>query len=193
VIRITDEPIASMDGAEEVPAGEIGELIVRGPQVSPQYVTRTEANPAAKIADGNGFWHRMGDVGYLDDRDRFWYCGRKSDRLLWFDSILYPVQVEAIFNTCERVKQSAIVYCGAGPVLVVELNADDPAANSEPPASDLIRELKEIKDSHAILKEIDHLFVCPQLPVDVRHNAKIDRQALSKWALNQFTRRMARS
>jgi acyl-CoA synthetase (AMP-forming)/AMP-acid ligase II len=175
-----------------VPAGQIGELIVRGPQVSPQYVTRTEANVAAKIADGNGFWHRMGDVGYLDDRSRFWYCGRKSDRLLWIDSILYPVQCEAIFNTCKRVKQSAIVYCGARPVLVVELNRDDPAWNSEPPAADLIQAMRAIKDKYTILKEIDHLFVCPQMPVDVRHNAKINREALSKWTVLQFKHRMGK-
>ena len=43
VIRITDEPIATIDDAEELPAGEIGELIVRGPQVSPMYVTRLTA------------------------------------------------------------------------------------------------------------------------------------------------------
>ena len=35
MIRITDEPIATIDDAEELPTGEIGELIVRGPQVSP--------------------------------------------------------------------------------------------------------------------------------------------------------------
>ena len=45
--------------------GEIGELIVRGPVVTTEYVTRTEANALHKIHDGETFWHRMGDVGYL--------------------------------------------------------------------------------------------------------------------------------
>ena len=66
--------------------GEIGELIVRGPVVTMEYVARPEANANAKIRDRNessngdpdyrGFWHRMGDVGYLDEHDRFWFCGR---------------------------------------------------------------------------------------------------------------------
>ena len=56
VIRITDEPIATIDDAEELPPGEIGELIVRGPQVSPRYVTRTECNagsPRSPIGAGS--------------------------------------------------------------------------------------------------------------------------------------------
>lgn len=66
VIRITDGPIATFTDAEELPAGEIGELIVRGPVVTTEYVTRTEANALHKIRDGATFWHRMGDVGYLE-------------------------------------------------------------------------------------------------------------------------------
>src|SRR5262249_38255707 len=75
IIRITDEPIATIDEAVEMQRGEIGELIVHGPQVSPEYITRVEANALSKITDGDRFWHRTGDVGYFDDRGRFWYCG----------------------------------------------------------------------------------------------------------------------
>ena len=76
VVRIVDGPIRSIDEAEELPSGEIGELIVRGPQVTQEYVTRRESNALAKIADGSEFWHRMGDSGYLDASGRFWFCGR---------------------------------------------------------------------------------------------------------------------
>ena len=116
VIRITDEPIATIDEAEELPTGEIGELIVRGPQVSPKYVTRQEANSLAKIggalstqysvrcadtatAAAIAPWHRTGDVGYFDDTGRFWYCGRKSQRVETAAGPLYTECVEAIFNT----------------------------------------------------------------------------------------------
>ncbi len=73
VIRIIDGPINAIEATEELPPGEIGELIVRGPVVTTEYVTRREANALAKIrdaatADGPAetFWHRMGDCGYLD-------------------------------------------------------------------------------------------------------------------------------
>ena len=43
------------------------------------YHARPEATALAKIAGPDGtVWHRMGDVGYLDDRGRLWFCGRKS-------------------------------------------------------------------------------------------------------------------
>src|SRR5262245_13408264 len=77
VIRITDGPIATLAEAEELPPGEIGELIVRGPVVTTEYITRTDCNPLHKIRDGNSFWHRMGDVGWLEANGRFWFCGRK--------------------------------------------------------------------------------------------------------------------
>src|SRR5207253_4377014 len=52
IIRITDEPIATLADAEELPPGEIGELIVRGSVVTTEYVTRTQANALHKIRDG---------------------------------------------------------------------------------------------------------------------------------------------
>ena len=81
VIEISDDPISEIAEAKELRQGEIGELIVRGPVVTTEYVTQTEANAFHKITDGDSFWHRMGDVGYLDEQDRFWFCGRKSHRV----------------------------------------------------------------------------------------------------------------
>ena len=109
VIRIVDGPIRSLAESEDLSPGEIGELIVQGPQVTAKYVTRTEANALAKIADGDGFWHRMGDSGYLDDADRFWFCGRVAHRVLTAEGPLYPVRCEAIFN-----QHPAIRRIGAG-------------------------------------------------------------------------------
>jgi len=96
VVRITDEPIATIDQTEELPQGEIGELIVRGPQVSRRYLPDESAasdaadhNALAKIADGARVWHRLGDVGYFDAEQRFWYCGRKSHRVVTADGTLF--------------------------------------------------------------------------------------------------------
>jgi acyl-CoA synthetase (AMP-forming)/AMP-acid ligase II len=142
VIRIVDGPIASINDVEELPAGEIGELIVRGPQVTRCYVTRMEANATAKIADKTSFspgtcagqnddmpgatgclpasadnatpiWHRMGDSGYFDQEGRFWFCGRVAHRVLSADGPLYPIRCEAIFNQHPDIFRSALV--GIGP------------------------------------------------------------------------------
>ena len=82
VIRIVDGPISSFEDVEELPPGEIGELIVAGPQVTRCYVTCTEANKTGKIYNGSVVWHRMGDSGYFDAEGRFWFCGRVAHRVL---------------------------------------------------------------------------------------------------------------
>jgi acyl-CoA synthetase (AMP-forming)/AMP-acid ligase II len=125
VIRIVDGPIREMQQAEELPTGEIGELIVRGPVVTRRYVTRIEANALGKIPDGQDIWHRMGDAGYLDRQERFWFCGRLAHRVLTADGPMYTIPCEAIFNQHADVERSALVGVGpAGqqrPVIVLEL------------------------------------------------------------------------
>jgi acyl-CoA synthetase (AMP-forming)/AMP-acid ligase II len=182
IIRITDEPIATIDEAEKLPPGEIGELVVRGPQASPQYVTHTKTNAAAKIVDGESIWHRMGDVGYFDDQERFWYCGRKSQRVETGNSTLFTECVEAIFNKHPAVRRSALVGVGPRgrqmPVLIVE---PDPHAGHDWQA-----ELMGLAHAHPHARTIRHVLAHPGLPVDVRHNAKINREQLAAWAAKQL-------
>ncbi len=202
VIRITDEPIATIEDANELPAGEIGELVVRGPQVSPAYITRVECNRQAKIAElrAGSFpppvgaedgparhesllrtltWHRTGDVGYLDEHCRFWYCGRKSQRVVTAAGPLYTECVEAIFNAQPGVRRSALVGVGPRdnrtPVLVVEREAAAGARGWQ-------KELLAIAHSNPAMRGIREVLVYPSLPVDVRHNAKINRELLAAWA-----------
>jgi olefin beta-lactone synthetase len=183
VIRITDEPIATIEDAEELPAGEIGELVVRGPQASPRYVTRTEVNALAKIGDrrpdgGAHPWHRMGDVGYLDDVGRFWYCGRKSHRVETDVAVLFTECIEAVANTHPDVSRSALVGARKNgqvvPVLILELNKP---CTSDNPNLDVLR----LASSHSNMSLIKRVVYHPNLPVDIRHNAKIRREELAEW------------
>ena len=50
----------------ELPVGEIGEIIVRGPSVTRGYDKRPDADAEAKIRDGERHWHRMGDMGWIE-------------------------------------------------------------------------------------------------------------------------------
>jgi acyl-CoA synthetase (AMP-forming)/AMP-acid ligase II len=115
VIAITDDPIARWEDIQEMPAGEIGELMVTGKQVTKEYVNRPEANAAAKITDNEGrIWHRMGDVGYLDEQDRFWFCGRKAHRVVTTEQTYFSDPCEAIFNRHPKVYRSALAAGGDG-------------------------------------------------------------------------------
>jgi acyl-CoA synthetase (AMP-forming)/AMP-acid ligase II len=210
VIRITDEPIATIDQAEELPNGEIGELIVRGPVVTTEYVTRTDANALHKISDPSGFWHRMGDVGYLElvgrasrlpesadvqgRRDacptRFWFCGRKSHRVITAAGTLFTIPCEAIFNQHPRVYRSALVGAGEPgsqrPVIFVEPWPEH-RIKSRVDHAQLLAELRDLAARHELTSSIRDFFFMKSLPVDIRHNAKIFREKLKRWADAWFT------
>ena len=114
VVHIVDGPIPSLDQAQELPPGEIGELIVRGPTVTREYFTGTAKRIAiGKIAEvGAAVWHRMGDAGYLDAEERFWFCGRVAHRVLTAAGPMYPICCEAVFNQHPDVFRSALVGVG---------------------------------------------------------------------------------
>ncbi len=189
VISITDEPLNTIDQVEPLPHGEIGELIVQGEVVTRQYVTRTDANPLHKIQDGNTFWHRMGDVGYLDDQDRFWFCGRKSHRVQTAQGTMFTIPCEAIFNCHEKVYRSALVGVGAAgrqqPAIVVE---PWPEYQGLTPTDQeqWLEELRKLAASNWRTNNIQEILIHPSLPVDIRHNSKIFREKLSAWAREQL-------
>lgn len=189
IIRIVDGPIATLDQAEELPQGEIGELIVSGPVVTTRYVTRVEANAWAKIADGDGFWHRMGDVGYLDRHDRFWICGRLVHRVVTANGTLYPEPCEAVFNAHPLVARSALVGVGPRmnqtPVIVIELHPQH-SSLSRADRRRLFDELAAAAGRCPHTAAIRHFLIHPSFPVDVRHNAKIAREKLARWAAGKI-------
>jgi len=193
VIRITDGPIATIGQAEEMPAGEIGELIVRGPVVTTEYVTRTDANALHKVQDGERFWHRMGDVGYLeaceDGAERFWFCGRKAHRVITPRGTLFTIPCEAIFNQHPWVYRSALVGVGPRgeqrPVVFVEPWPEHWAEASQR-WSELVAELQKLAESHSHTQEIADFLLLRGLPVDIRHNAKIFREQLAEIAAKKL-------
>lgn len=186
VVEIDDGPIADIADARQVENGTIGELMVCGPVVTQQYVTREDQNAIHKVRDGDRIWHRMGDVGYLDDQDRFWFCGRKAHRVQTQSQTLYTICCEAVFNEHPDVYRTALV--GRGPrgaqtaVLIVEPHADR-RPTSDADRQVMIDALKQIGQAFAHTAAIIDIRVYPQrLPVDIRHNSKIFREQLAQWA-----------
>jgi len=183
VVGITDAPVDSWSDGLRVESGEIGEIVVRGPQVTAAYFSRPEATRLAKIADpAGGFWHRMGDLGYLDEKGRVWFCGRKSHRVITSEGTLYTIPVEGVFNTHPEVFRTALVGTGKPgkqrPVLCVELEKGVSGSWKT-----LIRqELLEIGAGYPHTAVIGDILFHPAFPVDIRHNAKIFREKLSVWA-----------
>jgi len=190
-IPITDEPIENPDTVPELMPGVIGELAVCGPQVTREYVTRIEANRLAKMKDSRGrIWHRIGDVGYIDNQDRFWFCGRKAHRVETEEGTCFSIPCEAIANEHPRVFRSALAGIPVSgtnwriPVIIVEpLPQFFPKNDTE--RDRLCQEVLELLAKSEVTAGIKTVLVHPDFPVDVRHNAKINREQLSKWAAEQ--------
>lgn len=183
VIRIDDGPLESIDQIEELPQGKIGELMVSGPMVTRQYVVRADQNAMHKVADGDRVWHRMGDVGYLDPQDRFWFCGRKAHRVTKGKKSWYTVPCEAVFNAHPSVYRSALVGRGQPgeqqPVIMVELYPEKQPVNDSA-KQELIDELQALAKRNPLTQSIEEIIVRQEpLPVDIRHNSKIFRERLA--------------
>jgi acyl-CoA synthetase (AMP-forming)/AMP-acid ligase II len=179
IIAVTDGPIATLAEARELPRGEIGEIIVRGPVVTKVYDAQPEATALAKIADGADCWHRMGDCGYLDRDGRLWFCGRKAERVETADGPLHTEICEQVFRADPRAGRCALIGLGPRgrqePALVVEAKV-----GREAPA--LAAELRALGRLNPATAAIRRFYFRPAFPVDVRHNAKIHRLTLARWA-----------
>lgn len=184
IMRAAGRPVEKYSQVAILPPGEIGEIIVKGPVVTRAYDHNPEENAAAKIEDGDSFWHRMGDMGYFDEQGRLWFCGRKAHRVLTSKGPLYTIPCEAIFNVHKDVYRTALVGVGPvgrqTPVLCVECN--EKKCDKER----LAMELRALGLQNEVTRGIDEIFFHPAFPVDIRHNAKIFREKLAVWAAQKL-------
>jgi len=189
IIAIADKPIARWSEDLLVADGEIGEIVVRGDLVTRHYFENPQADALAKIADADGFWHRMGDLGWRDKKGRIWFCGRKSHRVVTATETLYTIPCEAIFNGHPRVFRSALVGIGPvnrqTPVICIELVKDKTKADVKTIRQELLNLGKASVQTQGIRIILFH----PNFPVDIRHNAKIFREKLAIWAEEQVRRK----
>lgn len=198
IIRICNEPIDEWSKAEVLPPGEVGEIAVKGPAVTQGYVADEGANRLHKIRDAagrpsdsicaSGAWHRMGDTGYLDERGRLWFCGRKAHRVVTRHGTLFTEPCEAIFNRHPCVRRSALVGIGSPPrqrpVICIELDGE--AGSPTDSHDSLTAELLRLARANERTRSIETVLYHPAFPVDIRHNAKIFREKLAVWAAEQL-------
>jgi olefin beta-lactone synthetase len=187
IIAITDEPVASVLEGQPRPQGEIGEIIVRGPVVTKSYDGLPIANRLAKIpahdAHGDaGLWHRMGDCGYFDVHGRLWFCGRKAERVETANGTLHTEPCEQVFRQHPHAARCALIGLGDRPRQIAAVVVEAKVENSRV-ARALARELRALALGHEHTTAIKIFYFREAFPVDVRHNAKIHRLALAKWAV----------
>jgi len=182
IIRISDDPIERWTDDLTIPQGEIGEITVKGALVSRMYFENPAADALAKIKEGNEIRHRMGDLGWMDEKGRLWFCGRKSHRVISPEETLFTIPCESLFNRHPRVFRSALVGIGLPPqqepVICIELHKSDDGKNK----AHLEKELLEIAAANELTNGIKTILFHKAFPVDIRHNSKIFREKLAHWA-----------
>ena len=114
-----------------------------------------------------------------DEEGRLWYHGRKSHRIETSDGLLLPVPVENICNTLDGVRRTALVGVG-------ERGSERPTLIVEPEQGASKRDLRQLFGKRATRDamglELGGVLFKKHFPVDVRHNAKIKRGELKRWA-----------
>ncbi len=188
IIRISDDPVPAWSDDLEVNDGTIGEIIVAGPVVTREYFGRPEATALAKIVDParDTFFHRMGDLGYRDDRGRLWFCGRKSHRVVLDETTLYTICCEGVFNAHPDVARTALVGVRTGKTTIPVLCVEPLRPMKRHDRDRVHRELLERGAAFLHTSRIKTILFHPSFPVDIRHNSKIFREKLAVWAARKL-------
>jgi acyl-CoA synthetase (AMP-forming)/AMP-acid ligase II len=175
-----------------LPAGEVGEVLVRGAHVNEGYWDNPEAERANKIRTVTGaatgavvnIWHRMGDAGYLDDAGRLWLTGRAHTAMPNPGYVpgappprgwprIFPYQAELVADAFSGVRKSALLRDGENFCLAVETKLR--GADRERLHRELVAALAALA---TLVPAKDVRF--HRIPVDPRHNSKVEYDVLRK-------------
>ena len=91
---------------KELPIGEIGEICIRGPQVTQGYYNRPDET--SKVFDNDGWFH-SGDIGFMDEQGYFQIVDRKKDMILVSGFNVYPNEVEAVIASHPDVLEVGVI------------------------------------------------------------------------------------
>jgi acyl-coenzyme A synthetase/AMP-(fatty) acid ligase len=127
-------------------------------------------------------WHRTGDVGSLDETGQLWIGGRLEHVIETMDGPIMPVGLEQAAERLPQVERAAAV--GVGPtgaqVVVMVIERLDNRANGL--ADTELTTAVRAAVSNLAPVDVAAVLSASQLPVDKRHNSKVDRRRLADWA-----------
>jgi acyl-coenzyme A synthetase/AMP-(fatty) acid ligase/pimeloyl-ACP methyl ester carboxylesterase len=153
-----------------------GEVCIRAPHVKDRYDRLWVTQQASAQPPG---WHRSGDVGHLDAQGRLWIEGRLFHVIAGPEGPITPVAIEHAVESIESIALAAAV--GVGPrgtqQVVVVAAPNDPPRRPGLASDDLSDAVRAVVDV-----EVAAVLIVPALPVDKRHNSKIDRTRVARWA-----------
>ena len=161
---LSNKQFAQATCAPEVP----GEIVVTGDHVLKGYLGG-QGDWESKFQVEGVTWHRTGDAGYLDRRGRLWLLGRCAAKVAAEQGVQYALAVEcAVHQLAPQVRRCAFLLRHGKRLLLIE--------SAKPLSPGDVSRLQ----AGLVWSGVDHIHPLPRIPVDRRHNAKIDYTALSK-------------
>lgn len=160
--------------------GLLGEVRVRAAHQRLGYDRLWHTTHLASPADGT---HATGDIGTIDADGRLWIGGRTGHVIRTATGPVAPTPIERAVDMLDGIRRSAAVGVGPAGAQVVVVIAETSDAGRRPCQSSLDR-IDRIRAAVAEATGLD-VAAClevPSLPVDRRHNSKIDRTHLADWA-----------
>jgi acyl-CoA synthetase (AMP-forming)/AMP-acid ligase II len=155
-----------------MPPNEAGEITVSGDHVLASYLNGQGDEETKFLVDGS-VWHRTGDAGYLDSAGRLWLLGRLAAKMTDGSGTLYPFAVECVAHQFDWVRRAGCVSANEGRWLALQVGRRPSKAEFQELLSAL--EWARLRGS----------LIFAKLPVDRRHNAKIDYVALRNLVMRE--------
>jgi acyl-CoA synthetase (AMP-forming)/AMP-acid ligase II len=164
-------PLAPMSAADLAsrtqPPSEPGEIVVTGAHVVRGYLGGIGDEETKFTVDGV-VWHRTGDVGYLDERGRLWLLGRADAVIEDARGTLHPFAVECAARELLDVRRVAAAAHDGKRLLILEARTD------------LGAEARRAALDALAWAQLDEVVTWRKLPMDRRHNSKVDYPALRR-------------
>ena len=160
--------------------GEVGEIAVAGAHVVPHYLDDPLADLTNKIyPEGSEVWHRTGDTGQWDRDGELWLTGRVADLVWHLDRMIEPFTFEQRIDAWPEITRSALVsvdapYSQGGRLLFLAIIPQEWEQWPE-----LAEDLRAWLDDRGL--DLVHPVRLPSLPVDKRHQTKLDRPTLRRF------------
>jgi acyl-CoA synthetase (AMP-forming)/AMP-acid ligase II len=168
--------VAVDDGVTELPHGETGEVVVSAPWMSLGYNRLWLTQQKARFVSDGLTWHRTGDVGHLDSEGHVWIEGRVVHMIHTAQGSITPVPLETVCEMISGVQRAAAVGIGEPGIqqIVIVLETDE--KNENVASAALTAQVRQALG----LVDVVAVWETKKLPVDIRHNSKIDRTALGQ-------------
>jgi olefin beta-lactone synthetase len=180
IVPIETALTQSVEQSEQCEVGETGEVIISAAWMSQGYDRLWHTERRARRSRPEGYsdarWHRSGDVGHLDAEGQVWIEGRVAHLIFTATGVVTPVPLEIAAETVPGVTRAAAV--GVGPhgiaQVVIVVETQDGADGAAP--ADLRDAIRAAVGNDIAVAAV---WTTKHLPVDIRHNAKIDRSAVA--------------